>query len=112
MKTNHLGGIVGGFKFIEIFGACNLGKGPVGGTSTGCYGTFIGGGWFGTLLDRAIDVAFPGLVAVSTSVLLCVWEGGAYAVSDTIFYPLTMSNPKVRLICLCTPVFLDFTIRY
>lgn len=108
----HWGGMVGGLRFMEIFGACSFGSGPVGGTSVGCSGSFILGGWIGTLLGLAIDVALPGLFVVSTSVRLWVWEGGAYAVRETIFYPRTINNPRVLLICLDTPVFLDFTILY
>lgn len=74
--SHHWGGIVGGFMFIAIFGACNFGSGPVGATRIGCSGGFILGGWDGTFPGLDIDVAFPGLT-VSTSVLLCVWEGGA-----------------------------------
>lgn len=62
-----------------------MGKGPVGGTNPGCSGSLILGGWVGTLLGLEIEVAFPGLLAVSTSVLLWVWEGGASAVRETIF---------------------------
>jgi hypothetical protein len=71
MILYHCGGIVGGFRFIAIFGACNFGSGPVGSTKVGCYG-FILGGCDGILLGLAIVVAFPGLLAVSTSVLLWV----------------------------------------
>lgn len=62
---------------MAIFGACNLGRGPVGGIKEGCYGGFITGGWVGALLGLEIEVAFPGLFVVSTSVLLWVWDGGA-----------------------------------
>lgn len=55
---------------MAIFGACNLGKGPVGGIRPGCSGSFILGGWVGTLLGLDIAVAFPGLFVLSTSVLL------------------------------------------
>lgn len=60
-----------------MFGACNFGNEPVGGTNVGCSWGFIEGGWLGTLLGLDIDVAFPGLLIESTSVLLWVWEGGA-----------------------------------
>lgn len=77
LSFHHWGGIVGGLRFMAIFGAWSFGSGPVGGTSVGCSGSFILGGWMGTLLGLAIDVAFPGLFVVSTSVRLWVWEGGA-----------------------------------
>lgn len=97
---------------MAIFGACNLGKGPVGGIRPGCSGSFMLGGWVGTLLGLDIAVAFPGLFVLSTSVLLWVCEGGASAVSETMFSPLTINSPRVLLICLDTPVFLDLTILY
>jgi hypothetical protein len=43
---------------------------------------------------------------------LWVCEGGASAVSETMFSPLTINSPRVLLICLDTPVFLDLTILY
>jgi hypothetical protein len=42
--AHHWGGIVGGLRFIAMFGACNFGRGPVGGTKLGCYGGFKVGG--------------------------------------------------------------------
>lgn len=108
-EYHHWGGIVGGFKFIEMFGACNFGNGPVGGTNVGCSTGLMLGGCIGTLLGLVIEVAFPGLLAVS-SVLLCVCDGGASAVKETIFYPRTINKPSVLLICLVTPVFLILTI--
>ncbi len=95
-----------------MFGAFRfVGRGPVGATKVGCVSIFNDGGWFGTWPGRVIEVAFPGFL-VSVSVFLKVWEGGASAVSDTIFSPLIMTRPKVLLICLSTPVFLALVILY
>jgi hypothetical protein len=60
---------------------------------------------------RLIVVAFPGLL-VSVSLFLDVWEGGASAVKDIIFYPLMITKPKLLLICFWTPVLLVFVILY
>jgi hypothetical protein len=86
------------------------GSGPVGATKLGC-SIFNVGGWLGTCPGRLMEVAFPGFL-VSASVFLNVWEGGASAVRDTIFYPLMMTRPNVLLICLSTPVFFALVILY
>ena len=73
LVADHWGGIVGGFKFTFTFGACRReGNGPEGGTKLGCSGGFMFGGCVGTFPGLAIDVAFPGFTAVSTSVRLWV----------------------------------------
>lgn len=43
-NSNHCGGIVGGLRFIPMFGACSFGRGPVGGIRPGCSGSFKLGG--------------------------------------------------------------------
>lgn len=94
-----------------MFGAFKFeGRGPVGGTNDGG-SIFKVEGCVGICPGLLIDVAFPGFLA-SVSVFLKVCEGGASAVKDTIFSPLTMTSPRVLLICLRTPVFLALVILY
>lgn len=113
IRNQFCGGIVGGFdKFTVTFGAFNFdGIGPVAGTRLGCY-CLILDGWLGILPGLFIEVAFPGLLLGSPSVFLWVCEGGAYAVKDIIFYPLTIKSPRVLFILFWTPVFLDLTTLY
>lgn len=54
-----------------MFGALSFeGRGPLGGTRLGCSGGFKLGGCIGILLGLFMEVAFPGLAVVSTSVFL------------------------------------------
>lgn len=109
----HWGGNWGGFgRLILMLGAFKFdGSGPVGGTKTGWLSIFSVGGWVGTWPGRLMDTAFPGFFTY-VSVFLKVCEGGASAVSETMFYPLTITRPRVRLICLRRPVFLALVILY
>lgn len=115
LMNDHMGGMVGGLgspgRLTMTLGACSLlGRGPVGGTSAG---------WLsllpitptGMLPGLLIDVAFPGLFSYFSDFLMPV-EAMLSAVKLTIFSPLTMTRPRVRLICLATPVFLLFVTRY
>lgn len=109
----HCGGNCGGFgRFMAMFGALRFdGSGPVGGTRVGWLSIFKVGGCIGTCPGLLIEVAFPGFL-VSVYVFLNDCEGGASAVSDTIFSPLTITSPSVLLICFKTPVFLALVILY
>jgi len=91
------GGIFGGLgKLILMFGAFKLlGRGAFEGTKDGIP---VIGGCTGIVPGLFIVVALPGLL-VSVSLFLNVWEGGASAVRDIIFYPRMMTRPKLLLIC-------------
>jgi hypothetical protein len=82
-----------------------LGRGALGATSEG----IDIGGWLGIVPGRFIVVAFPGF---ASSLFLKVCEGGASAVSEMMFSPLTITKPRVRLICFCCPVLLTLVMRY
>lgn len=107
-SINHIvGGMLGGFgRFTLMLGALRvLGRGALGPTRDG----IVTAGWVGIVPGRLIVVAFPGL---ASSVFLKVWDGGASAVREIMFYPLMMTSPRVLLICFCCPVLLALVILY
>lgn len=94
---------------MAMFGALICGMSPVGGTKVGWVGRFKGG-CEGMLPGRLMEVALPTLPSLSLFLKVC--EGGASAVSETIFSPRMMTSPSVRLICFCWPVLLVLVILY
>ena len=103
------------FGGLGILGILTLMLGAFNPEGIGAFGPTSEGipkaGWEGTLPARLIAVAFPGLVC-SASDFLKVWEGGASAVREMMFYPRMMTSPRVRLICLCCPALLVLVMRY